>query len=109
MRRTLAPVWHSSRTLTFALMLLTLLGAAIPPAIAYVGKRIVDAVVARAGDMTLRWVIVEFALVAGMALVQRGLSLVRTVLGARLGIDINVQILDKALGLDLEHFEDSEF
>jgi ATP-binding cassette subfamily B protein len=108
-RRTLALVWHSSRPLTFALMLLTLFGAAIPPAVAYVGKRIVDAVVAREGDMTLRWVIVEFALVAGMALVQRGLSLVRTVLGARLGIDINVQILDKALGLDLEHFEDSEF
>jgi ATP-binding cassette subfamily B protein len=108
-RRTLALVWQSSRPLTFALMLLTLVGAAIPPAVAYVGKRIVDAVVAREGDLTLRWVIVEFALVAGMALVQRGLGLVRTVLGARLGIDINVQILDKALGLDLEHFEDSEF
>ncbi|HMJ12936.1 MAG TPA: ABC transporter ATP-binding protein [Polyangiaceae bacterium] len=109
MRRTLALVWRSSRPLTLALMLLTLVGAAVPPAIAYVGKHIVDAVVARSAELALRWVIIELALVATLASVQRGLSLVRIVLGARLGIDINVNILDKALGLDLEHFEDSEF
>ena len=41
--------------------------------------------------------------------VQRGLGLVRSVLGARLGVDINVSILEKALGLDLQFFEDPEF
>ncbi len=44
-----------------------------------------------------------------LAVVQRGLALVRSLLGARLGIDINVTILEKALGLDLRFFEDSEF
>jgi ATP-binding cassette, subfamily B, bacterial len=44
-----------------------------------------------------------------MAGAQRGLALVRQLLGARLGIDINVAILEKALGLDLRYFEDPEF
>jgi ATP-binding cassette subfamily B protein len=44
-----------------------------------------------------------------MAGVQRGLGLVRQLLGARLGIDINVTILEKALGLELRFFEDPDF
>ncbi|MEZ4311249.1 MAG: ABC transporter ATP-binding protein/permease [Polyangiaceae bacterium] len=39
---------------------------------------------------------------------MRGLGLVRSVLGARLGLDINVEILEKALTLELSHFEDPE-
>jgi ATP-binding cassette subfamily B protein len=53
-------------------------------------------------------VLVEFALVAGQTLVQRGLSLVSQILGLRLGIDVNVAILEKAIGLSLPAFEDSE-
>jgi ATP-binding cassette subfamily B protein len=106
---TLRLVWRSSPSMTVALGALTLVGALVPLGVAYVGKRIVDSVVARSRDGTLRWVLVELALVTAMATVQRGLSLVRSVLGARLGIDINVTILEKALGLDLRHFEDPEF
>jgi len=88
---------------------LTLAAAVLPLGIAYAGKRIVDAVVNGSADGTLRWVLVELAVVATQALVQRGLALVRTVMGARLGVDINVAILEKAIALDLAHFEDSEF
>ena len=53
--------------------------------------------------------LVELGLVAALALGTQGLGLARTIIGARLGIDINVAILEKALALELRHFEDSEF
>jgi ATP-binding cassette, subfamily B, bacterial len=108
-RMTLRLVWRSSRSMTVALAILTLVGALVPLGVAYAGKRIVDAVVARSRDATLRWVLVELALVAALAGVQRGLGLLRNLLGARLGVDINVSILEKALALDLSHFEDPDF
>jgi ATP-binding cassette, subfamily B, bacterial len=108
-RRTLGLVWRSSSSMTVTLAGLTLVGAVVPLGVAYVGKCIVDAAVARSPERALRWVLVELALVAALATAQRGLGLVRSLLGARLGIDINVSILEKALGLGLRYFEDSEF
>ncbi len=107
--KTLRLVWRSSPGLSLALAALTLVGATLPVAIAYAGKRIVDAVVASSRDTALRWVLVELGVVAGQALVQRLLGLVRMVLGSRLGVDVNVAIMEKALTLELPHFEDSEF
>jgi len=106
---TLALVWRSSPLQTVALGVLTLVGGLVPLGVAYTGKRIVDAVVAHDRQATIRWVLVELGLVVVLAVVQRGLGLVRSVLGLRLGVDINVTILEKALGLDLSYFEDSEF
>jgi ATP-binding cassette subfamily B protein len=107
-RATVALVWRSSPTLTLTLGLLTLAAAGLPLGIAYAGKRIVDAVVSGSPDATIHWVALELVVVLGQALVQRGLSIARTVLGARLGVDINVAILEKALTLELRHFESSE-
>src|SRR5262249_53222314 len=70
---------------------------------------IMDAIVARDGGAALRYILVELGLIAGQALVQRALGLLRQLLGARLGIDINVRILEKAQTLELRHFEDPEF
>jgi len=108
-RQTLRLVWRSSPPQTVALGAFTLVGGLVPLGVAYAGKRIVDAVVAHDRGTTLHWVLVELALVVAMALVQRGLGLVRSVLGLRLGVDINVTILEKALGLDLRFFEDPDF
>ncbi|AUX47477.1 ABC transporter [Sorangium cellulosum] len=107
--RTLALVWRSSKAASLALGLLTLAAAVLPLGVAYVGKAIMDAVVARDGRAALVWVSVELGLVAALSLVQRGLSLTRQLLGARLSIDIHALILGKALSLDLLHFEDPEF
>ena len=107
--RTLRLVWRSSPLGSVALGLLTLVASVIPLAIAYVGKEIMDSVVARSHAATLRWVLIELAAVAAQALVQRALGLVRSLLGARLGLDINALILEKALTLELRHFEDAEF
>src|SRR6266481_6036177 len=43
------------------------------------------------------------------AATQRGLSLCQSLLRAQLGQRVNVMILEKALTLELQHFEDSEF
>ena len=63
----------------------------------------------RIGAATTRWVITELALAAGLAACLQGLGLVRQTVGGRLGLDINLTILEKAMALDLRHFEDSEF
>ncbi|WP_438039782.1 ABC transporter ATP-binding protein [Sorangium sp. So ce128] len=107
--RTLQLVWRSSKAASVALGALTLAAAALPLGVAYVGKAITDAVVARDERAALVWVSVELGLVAALALAQRGLSLTRQLLGARLSIDIHGMILEKALSLSLVHFEDPEF
>ena len=107
--RTIKMVWRSSPLATGVLAALTLVSAVLPLGIAYAGKGIVDGVVATSGKATMRWVIIELAIVAGQALTQRGLGFVRSLLGARLSVDINVAILEKALTLELRHFEDGRF
>ena len=118
-RHALDLVWSTSRRLTFALALLTLLAGVLPAAIAYIGAQIVDAVVAAISarhatgvqDLAhvLGYVAIEGLLVAAMAAAQRGLSTCQSLLRAQLGQRVNEMILEKALTLDLRHFEDSEF
>jgi len=107
--RTLGMVFRSAPAGTVGIGALTLVSAVLPLGIAYVGKRIVDAVVARASETAWHWVITEFALVGGLAAATQALSVTRRIVGARLGLDINLSILDKATALDLRHFEDPEF
>ena len=109
MRRALGLVWRSSAPLTAAFGGLAILGAVLGPAIALAGKRIVDSVVAGAESETLKWVAVELGLVVAQATMNRTRALVRSVLGSRLGNDINVAILERAQRLELRHFEDPEF
>ncbi len=118
-RRALALAWTTNRALTLMLALLTLVTGALPAGIAWVGARIVDAVVAavaaRHGGLepayaaALTFVGLEALLVALLAGAQRGLSTCQSLLRAQLGQRVNVMILEKALTLELVHFEDSEF
>ena len=117
-RRAIALVWSTHRTLTIALGVLTLAAGIMPAGIAYVGKLIVDAVVAaidanRAGlgpdyARTLELVALEGVLVAAMAGVQRGIGSCQSLLRVLLSQRVNLLILDKALTLTLAQFEDSE-
>ncbi|NUO50751.1 MAG: ABC transporter ATP-binding protein [Polyangiaceae bacterium] len=99
----------TSRPMLVALIALTLVASAFPLAIAWVGKMLVDAVVAGDPDHATRWVVIELALVGTLVAVSRGTALLRQNLGSRLGHDINVMILQKALTLDLADFEDPAF
>ena len=113
--RGIALVWRTSRPLTLCLFALTLLGGVLPAGIAWVGKLIIDAVVAAidgdvaARDLAIQWVLVEAGLVVAMAAVQRGLDVTGSLLRAQLGHTVNVLILRKALDLSLSHFEDPDF
>src|SRR5690606_2827296 len=114
--RALDLVWTTSKGLTVALAVLTLVGGLLPAAVAYTGKLSVDAVVAAAasGDAADRWLAIEYVmweagLIVAMAAAQRGLSVIQSLFRALLGHRVNVMILKKALTLDLEQFEDSEF
>lgn len=118
-RRALGLVWSTSRPLSLAFGALTILAGALPAAVAYVGALIVDAVVAAIGASpadrpaltthALLLVGLEGLLVGATAGVQRGISLCQSLLRALLGQRVNVMILEKALTLELAHFEDSEF
>ncbi len=118
-RRALELVWTTSRPLTVAFALLTLIAGALPAAVAYVGALIVDAVVAAIqADAVVRTtltkhvfllVVAEGLLVATIAGAQRGISLCQSLLRAQLSQRVNVMILEKALTLELTHFENSDF
>ena len=113
-RRALALVWSTNRPLTLALAGVTLVAGVLPAGVAYVGALIVDAVVsaARSGGAArhvLELVALEGLLVAGISAAQRAIQLCQSLLRAQLGQRVNVMILEKALTLELQHFEDSEF
>ncbi len=113
--RAIELVWTTSRPLTVTLGVLTLIAGILPAAIAWVGQLIVDGVVfAMAQDdpdvrPVLTLVALEALIVIALAGSQRGLSASQSLLRALLGQRVNVMILEKALTLQLSHFEDSEF
>ena len=109
-------VWQTSGRLTAALALLTLAGGVLPPVLAWVAKLIIDAVILAMQshadadrDAALLYVGIEGALIIALAGVQRGVDVCNSLLRAMLGHRVNVMILEKALTLELSHFEDSEF
>jgi ATP-binding cassette subfamily B protein len=114
-RRALELVWTTSRALTLVLAALTLVAGVLPAVIAYIGQLIVDGVVAsmtatNPDTSRVLWLIaMEALVVVAVAASQRGLSVSQSLLRALLGQRVNVMILEKALTLQLSHFEDSEF
>jgi ATP-binding cassette subfamily B protein len=54
-------------------------------------------------------VLVEMGVLAGMGAAGRGASLLRGLLGVRLGLAVNQQILEKTLGMGLLQLQDPEF
>jgi len=108
-------VKDSSRGFAAGIVALLLGQAAIPAAMAWVGKLIVDAVVeaARTGAaeerrLVVEYVLLEFALMVVSTVLSRCQSLLRDLMRASLGNHVNVLILEKAATLDLRHFEDAD-
>lgn len=109
-------VWATSKPLTAILALLTLSGGVLPPALAWVARLIIDSVILAAQTGTvadrneaLLYVGIEGGLIILLAGVQRGIDVCNSLLRAMLGHRVNMMILEKALTLELSHFEDSEF
>jgi ATP-binding cassette, subfamily B, bacterial len=115
-KKALNLVWTTSHPLTLNLAALTLLGGLLPSAIAYIGKLIVDSVVLanRSGlqidrQHALMYVGLEAVTIVLLSAVQKGLVISQSLLRVLLAQRVNESILEKALTLDLAHFEDSEF
>ena len=97
----------------------TLVTGVVPAAIASVGGLFVDAVAnslqQNSNDFSdfrqevLIYVLIELGLVLLLTASQRLNMLCQSILRALLGNKINVMILEKALTLELGHFEDSEY
>jgi ATP-binding cassette subfamily B protein len=96
----------------------TLLDAFQPAAQAWLGKLIIDGVVGAINaklpvtegvQSVLPYVIVEFILITLSAVLSQARTLLEHVLHARLNYTINTLIIRKALALDLQFFEDSQF
>jgi len=112
-------VWTTSPGLTLAMAAATLAAGLLPAAMAWVGQLIVDAVVTAAQTSgaeqqaarqdVIRYVLYEAGLVVLLTGAQKINSVCQTILRALLGNKINVMILEKALTLELAHFEDSEY
>ena len=112
-------VWSTSATLTLVMAATTLVSGVLPAAIASVGGFFVDAVasaIQNSGDAAeaarsevLFYVLVEAGLVVFMTGAQKLNTVCQSILRVLLGNKINVMILEKALTLELAHFEDAEY
>jgi ATP-binding cassette subfamily B protein len=112
-------VWNTSAGLTLAMAATTLVSGILPAAIASVGGLFVDAVSTAfqstgdvadtARDDVLKYVLIEALLIVLMTGAQKINGVCQSILRALLGNEINVMILEKALGLELAHFEDAEY
>ena len=114
--RAAALVWQTSHRITVLIIVLSIIAGLLPAAIAYVGKWLIDGVILAAETASeddkrraLIFVALEAGLVVCLAATQKALEVCRSLLRALLGHRVNVMILEKALTLDLRHFEDSEF
>ena len=112
-------VWDTSRSLTLIMAISTVVTGVTPAAIASVGGLFVDAVanlLQQSGmdfssfrQEILKYVLIELGLVLLLTGTQRLNIVCQSILRALLGNKINVMILEKALTLELAHFEDSEY
>ncbi len=100
--------WKSSPWLCTFIAITTLISAALPIVVALIAKQIIDAIVAHNSTAALQLVLIEGIVMVVQGGVHRFLFLLETLLGGRLGVDVNVMILQKATTLELRHFEDSD-
>lgn len=109
-------VWDTSHSMVFILTIFTLLAGLLPAASAYLGKLIIDSVVdtiSNYSDQKLN-IIWYFLIIEALILIllegsRKVINICQSLLRVMLGQKVNVLILEKALKLDISHFENSEF
>ena len=110
-------IWHTSPGLTLSNIALRLLRAALPLALLYVGRLILDEVVhlsqqppaARVLSPVLGLVALEFGLVLLTDALGRAVALLDSLLGDLFANASSVRLMRHAAELDLDQFEDSTF
>ena len=107
-------VWSTHRGYTAAMVVLRFLRALVPIAALWVGKLIIDVVVASLDappDYPRLWKLValEVAIVVGGEILARASSLYESLLGDLFSNIVSVRLMEHAATLDLAQFEDPEF
>ncbi len=118
-RPLLGMVWETHRGYAVAIVALRLLRAFVPLAVLWIGKLIIDGVVAamraHGAGQPVRWEYLGELLVTGAAIavvgdaLARAGTLVESLLGDLFSNRISVRLMEHAATLDLRHYEDSEF
>jgi len=118
-KRALQLVWDTNPKLAVFMAIVTVVAGALPSFVAFIGARILDSVIA-AGKIhlaggtpdlkpVLGWVVAEAITLVVITGAHRGITFCQALFKAQLSHRVNVMILEKALTLELTHFEDSEF
>ncbi|SIQ67417.1 ABC transporter ATP-binding protein [Pontibacter lucknowensis] len=109
-------IWETSRSMTIGNLLLRLVKSAIPLAMLYVGKLIIDEViglidVSGERDLSFLWMLVaaELGLAVLSDIINRGITLLDSLLGDLFSNRTSVQLIEHAARLDLAQFEDATF
>ena len=108
-------VWQTNKWLTVASSLLRIARSAMPVALLYVGKLIIDQVLAlshkHGTDTTHLWQLVgtEFILAILTDALSRAITLADALLGDQFSNHTSVKIMAHAATLDLDQFEDAVF
>ncbi len=114
-RRTLRLVWSVSPGLLITMAVCALLDAGTLVVMAWVGKEIIDAIVAAVRDPmhpagpALTWVSIELAIVVARSAITYINTYAQVVLRAKLGLHVNLAILEKAANVSYGNFEDPAF
>ncbi|HEY7898728.1 MAG TPA: ABC transporter ATP-binding protein [Gemmatimonadaceae bacterium] len=107
-------VWHTHRGYALTMMLLRVARAFVPVATFWIGKLIIDGVIAaRAGngrlDLLWRYIIMELAIVSAGEIMARVSALVESLLSDLFSNKMSVRLMEHAATLDLAQFENPDF
>lgn len=113
--RFLGMVWKAQPAYATTIVLFRVLLAFSPVVQLWIGKLIIDGVLANIGAVAPDWtgifrlVALELAVALAADVLQRASNLLESLLGDLFGNRLSVRIMEHAATLDLENFEDPEF
>src|SRR5438874_3135502 len=107
-------IWRTHRGYTSTIVVLRVVRSVVPVATFWVGKLILDSVIAaKAGNTSLsqvwRYLVLELGIVLVSEILARASSLTESLLGDLFSNAMSVRLMEHAAKLDLAQFEDPEF
>ncbi|GAB3194958.1 ATP-binding cassette subfamily B protein [Pontibacter aydingkolensis] len=109
-------IWDTSKSMTIGNLLLRLVKSSLPLAMLYIGKLIIDEVIrliAITGERDLNYLWILVAVELGLAIlsdiINRGITLLDSLLGDLFSNRTSVALIEHAATLDLAQFEDATF
>lgn len=109
-------IWNTSKSMSLANVILRIVKSAIPLIMLYIGKEIIDEILALLavegeGDRGYLWLLLglELALAVVSDLFNRAISLLDSLLGDLVSNRTSVDLIKHAASLDLYQFENAEF